>query len=480
MRFRTTGWCVRSRTRWFLAIATAVLFVLCHIAPAYASSFRMVVRITSDTSHALSERIRGQTSDLSLELITIDTGALEPSLPSQVASASTVAQVYDADAVVWFDDLGTGLGRENRLLVLQPKAKRLLVRTVGEHGAPPSKHAPSASAELEAAALIVRVAVQAMMQGGVIGVEQARIVGPEPEKPLPPPPPAPPAPFEVGDTRTALPGIFRVPVAGPIERIGFAGATTAGYGFTESVLGEGDVNQRLFASVAASFRPNEWLAVALRFDGRYDWHRHVSSGDTSGWVGEPNLALRVSPRTFGDLQVGARASAGFPGQEVPSITLSATSPELALFATYAPAASHLAIASLVGFRLDRGAEAIADPDRLSRAQRLSIGASDTNALLFGLGVAGRIANRWEALGEWTWDLRIPAKGVGAFESPMRVDGGARLAPTEAGTVELQFLVEVSPSARPTIAADRPLVVVEPRVGIVVGVNLLPQRPKSPM
>src|SRR5262245_54820144 len=115
----------------------------------------MVVRITSDTSHALSDRIRGQTSDLSLELITIETGTLEPSLPSQVASASTVAQVYDADAVVWFDDLGTVLGRENRLLVLQTKAKRLLVRTVGEHGAPPSQRAPSASAELEAAALIV-------------------------------------------------------------------------------------------------------------------------------------------------------------------------------------------------------------------------------------------------------------------------------------------------------------------------------------
>jgi hypothetical protein len=197
-------------------------------------------------------------------------------------------------------------------------------------------------------------------------------------------------------------------------------------------------------------------------------------------VGEPNLALRVSPRTPSDLQVGARASVGFPGHEVPSITLSATSPELSLFATYAPAASHVAIASLVGFRLDRGAEAIGDPDRLSRAQRLSIGVSDTNALLFGLGVAGRIANRWEALGEWTWDLRIPAKGTGALESPMRVDGGARLAPTEAGTVELQFLVEVSPSARPTLDAGRPLVVVEPRVGIVVGVNLLPMRPKSPM
>jgi len=134
-----------------------------------------------------------------------------------------------------------------------------------------------------------------------------------------------------------------VPIAGAFERIGFGAAATGGYGYTESVLGEGDVHQRLFATVAASFRANEWLALALRLDGRYDWHRHVATGDQSGWVGEPHLAFRASPNMAGDMHVGVDASIGFPGEHVPSIDLSAISPELSAFATYAPTSTPLAV-----------------------------------------------------------------------------------------------------------------------------------------
>jgi hypothetical protein len=426
-------------------------------------------------SRALSDRIRGQTSDLSIELVTVDTGPLESSLPSQVGSATTVAQVYDADAVVWFDDIGTSPTGEKRLLVMQTKARRLLLRGVGDQSAPTSKHAPSESAQLEAASLIVRVAVQAMMQGVMIGVEQARIVGAEPEKPAPVLPPPPVRPFEVGDTSSALPGVVRVPVAARFERIGFGAAASAGYGYTEAILGEGDVHQRLLASLAASYRTNEWLAFALRLDGRYDWHRQVSTGDSSGWVGEPHLLVRAIPSMTGSVRVGAEFNVGFPGEHVPSIDLAATSPELSLFATYAPASASFAVTSLVGFRLDRGAQTIEEVDRLSRSQRLAIGASDTNALLLGLGAAARLTTNWQALGEWTWDLRVPSKGTSALESPMRLDAGARFVPKDSGTLAFHFLMEVSPSARPTIAAGEPLVVVDPRIGVVVGVNFLPKR-----
>jgi hypothetical protein len=459
--------------RWVLAVALGILFALCRISPAHAASFRVVVRITSEMSRALSDRIRGQTSDLAIELVTVDTGPLEPTLPGQVGSATTVAQVYDADAVVWFDDIGTSPTGEKRLLVMQTKARRLLLRGVGDPSAPSAKRPPSDSAQLEAAALIVRIAVQAMMQGVMIGVEQARIVG-EPEKPPPvaPPPVAPPRRFEAGDTTSSLPGIVRVPIAAGFDRIGFGGAASAGYGYTESILGEGDVHQRLSASVAASLRPNEWLAFALRLDGRYDWHRHVSTGDSSGWVGEPHIIARTVPVMWGNFHFGAEANIGFPGEHVPSIDLAATSPEVSLFATYAPSAP-VSLSALFGFRLDRGAHTIDDPDRLSRSQRLSIGASDTNALLFGIGAVSRVTANWAAVGEWSWDLRVPAKGASALESPMRFDIGARFTPRESGTVALQMLFEVSPSARPTIAPGEPLVVVEPRAGLVIGVNLLP-------
>src|SRR4051812_32697729 len=136
-------------------------------------------------SRALAERIRGQTSDLMLELVTVDSGLLEPSLSAQLGSATVVAKRYGADAVVWFDDLGTSPNRPGHLVVvLQPKAQRLLLRELSE-SAPSSKRAPPDSAELEAAALIVRAALQAMMSGAVIGVEQSTVVPPEPPSPVP-------------------------------------------------------------------------------------------------------------------------------------------------------------------------------------------------------------------------------------------------------------------------------------------------------
>jgi hypothetical protein len=466
--------------RRVLAVALGLLLVLCRIDSAHAAQFRVVVRITSEMSRALSDRIRGQTSDLSIELVTVDTGPLESTLPGQVGSATTVAQVYDADAVVWFDDIGTSPTGEKRLLVMQPKAKRLLLREVGDPSAPSSKR-PSESAQLEAASLIVRVAVQAMMQGVMIGVEQARIVGSEPEaKPLPAAaPPPPPRRYEIGDTPDALPGLVRVPVAASFERIGFGAAASAGYGYTEAILGEGDVHQRLSASLAASLRANEWLAVALRLDGRYDWHRNVSTGDSSGWVGEPHLAFRAVPILQGDVRVGAQAGVGFPGEHAPSIDFAATSPELSLFATYAPESKPVALSALVGFRLDRSLHTVEDANRLSRSQRVSIGASDTNAMLFGLGAAARVTKTWDAVGEWTLDLRVPSKGTTALESPMRLDAGARFTPADSGTLAFQFLFEASPSGRPTVSPGEPLVVIEPRLGVVVGINLLPPRVSTP-
>jgi len=177
--------------------------------------------------------------------------------------------------------------------------------------------------------------------------------------------------------------------------------------------------------------------------------------------------------------MGAELGVGFPGEHFPSIKPAATSPVLSVFATYAPAARPVALTAVAGFRLDRGAQTIDDPDRLNRSQRLAIGASDTNALLLGLGAVTRVTKNWDALGEWTWDLRVPAKGTSALESPMRLDVGGRFTPKDSG-LAFQFLFEVSPSSRPTIASGEPLVVVEPRIGIVVGVNILPKRAGSPL
>src|SRR3954447_5906269 len=69
---------------------------------------------------------------------------------------------------------------------------------------------------------------------------------------------------EIGDTASALPGVVRVPMAGGNIRLGVGAAASAGYGFTESVLGGSDAHHRVFGSIAASYRAADWLALRTR------------------------------------------------------------------------------------------------------------------------------------------------------------------------------------------------------------------------
>jgi hypothetical protein len=285
---------------------------------------------------------------------------------------------------------------------------------------------------------------------------------------------ADPAPYEVGETANALPGVVRIAVPGRIERLGPGGAATAGYGFTEAVVAQSDKSHRAFGSLAASYRATDWLALGLRFDGRYDWHSNVPGGDGGGAVGDPSLLFQAGT-TVNDLRLGTEARIAFPGGKAPSLKVSAVSPELSLLAAYAPASLPMVLASRVGFRIDRSAETVPEPNRVSLADRISLGVSDTNALLLGAGVAARVTDDVEALAEWTWDVRVPSNGVRAVESPMRADVGGRLRASD--TVVLQLVAEVGLGGRPPIDVGTPLAVIEPRFGIFAGLGIRPNAPR---
>src|SRR3954470_12341003 len=91
--------------------------------------------------------------------------------------------------------------------------------------------------------------------------------------------------FDPRDAPSSLPGVVRVGIPA-VNRVGVAAAGTAGYGFTEAMRASSDQHHRVFGAAAASFRPNEWFAAALRIDGRYDWHSNVPDGNGGGAVGE--------------------------------------------------------------------------------------------------------------------------------------------------------------------------------------------------
>jgi hypothetical protein len=271
-------------------------------------------------------------------------------------------------------------------------------------------------------------------------------------------------PPRVGYGPSALPAVDRVGFVGDCDR-GFAAVAGTGYGFTEAVLGQGESHHRVPGRLGASVAPMDWLAFALRADGRLDLQ---SGGADAGarFLGESRAFARAQGAVGTDLALGAELGLLFPGATSPGDGLAATTPEARLLLTGAVLPA-LAVSGLVGFRVDRSDEAV-DVLSLTRADRLGLGASESNAVLLGAAVSYR-QGRVDWLGEWTWDVLVGSRAPGAFESPMRLEAGFRYWPTE--TLHFEAMLGASPSARPSLAASARLAPIEPRVWANVAVGL---------
>jgi hypothetical protein len=273
---------------------------------------------------------------------------------------------------------------------------------------------------------------------------------------------------QVGDARDALPGIIHVPVAGTVDRAASLSAS-AGYGYTEGVLGRGDSHDRVVGTLAGSLRPTPWLAFALRFDGRYEHDVDPTGASTNGYVGDPRLFARVGTDLAGGLRIGAQLGVWLPGDRPPSLILKATTLDLVALATYAPAGSRLALTAEAGARWDNSAASDPDAAQLSDTARLGLGINDASGVLSGLGLSYRIGSRLELLGDVSADWLVGSSAPTALESPIIASLGARWDANDRGTVSLQVLLDASPSQRPDLAAPHPLVDVEPRIGATIGI-----------
>jgi hypothetical protein len=243
--------------------------------------------------------------------------------------------------------------------------------------------------------------------------------------------------------------------------------TSVGYGYTEAVLDRGDTHNRAMSSLTIDGRPVSWLGFALRFDGRYDWHRIPGQPNDDGLVGDPRFYVRVDTRSFGALRAGARFGLWLPGGNAPSLALGAASPEVSGTLTYAAPRLPLWLTANLGYRLDRSAHSASDAARLSDSDRLSLEVSASNEVLLGLGgVFGRGA--LQGFAEASGEL---ATGHGAprlSQSPLLIGGGARVALNEA--IRLEAAAEGAISARPPLMPTATLVPVPPRLAVWLGLS----------
>ena len=250
-----------------------------------------------------------------------------------------------------------------------------------------------------------------------------------------------------------------------VEFIGSDAVTArvgAGYGWTESVLRMSDIHHRLQLDAAASVRPLPWLATGLRVLGRYDAHKMTGGASDSGIITETHLGTRAVFPVGDSLHAGTQLDLWLPAGDDVGNAFSALSGSLQLIAAYTGHPS-LTVGLSAGLLMDRSKHTGGDPMRYSASDRLALGVSDA---LWGTRQGVALSYRFgavEAVAEWAYRMYFarPAK------SPMWIRLGVRGRPTEA--LQLELLLGVSPSKRPSLADNSPLAVVEPRLSAELSV-----------
>jgi hypothetical protein len=249
--------------------------------------------------------------------------------------------------------------------------------------------------------------------------------------------------------------------------VGIAG--TAGYGYTESVGPIAGAHHRTAGSLGVGYTPLPWLSLSLRVDGRLDIHPPDPEGADGTMVGDPRLSARMGHAIRSDLTLGGSLGLWFPGAEAPSFKLGATSIDLKALAAWRPKGKGpWTVVGNVGFRLDNSASSAPDLRRVRPGDRLSLGLSDSHAVLAAVGVAYQIGLLAEVFLDVSADILVGEKAPTFTDSPLRVSLGGRYFLKH--SLQLELSVTGSLSSRPSLAVNAPLVPVEPRVLTMAGLR----------
>ncbi|MBN1655606.1 MAG: carboxypeptidase regulatory-like domain-containing protein [Deltaproteobacteria bacterium] len=273
----------------------------------------------------------------------------------------------------------------------------------------------------------------------------------------------------VGVTASALPGMNRVGV--PVsDAPSLMVAGSAGYGFTESIGSAEGSHHRLRGILSGGVSIWPWLSLGLSLDGRYDIHPDDEEGSDQSIVGDPRLLARGGYRLSDNFQIGAQLGLLFPGSDAPSIEFGATTLDALLLCAYTPTDIGLTVAALAGFRLDNSAQSAPPLDQMRPGDRLSLGISDYNAVLIGLGGSYWISPV-EIIAEVTWDILVGESSPGALTSPLRVAAGGRVEVLPA--LSLELLTETLVSERPDDDSfENVMMPIEPRFSALAGLRFL--------
>jgi hypothetical protein len=265
---------------------------------------------------------------------------------------------------------------------------------------------------------------------------------------------------------SALPSLYQVGwLEQPERRLRLV--LSGGYGAFGDILGQDDSHHRVLGAAGAAYQTKSGLAFEARLDTRYD--RHVlSNGSDSGAVLDPRLAARYA-RPIGESKwsLGGQLGLWLPGKEFPKPAPSAITVDFMALAT-GELTDTLDLSFQAGYRLDRSAQAIDQPDALSESDFAAIGLSDFDAVVAGVGVRADLG-AGAILAELGGDILVGSGAPSFTESPLHVSAGLDYALGEAGT-RLRVVLSAALSARPKIDVQGDLVPILPRVWLLLGIT----------
>jgi hypothetical protein len=270
----------------------------------------------------------------------------------------------------------------------------------------------------------------------------------------------------IGSTDRALPGVIHVGAPVPAEAF-LRVAGGAGYGWYEPFADIEASTHRMSGRIAASISPINELTLGLDIWGRFDTSS-VDGGSETALYGEPRLTGRYALPIHDGLHVGAQADLRIVGAEAPSIKLDAITPALR-----AQIAARLApqtwLAAELGFQLDNTENALDEDQPVSTLGNLTIGASSSSSIPWGVGVSHRLTGpKTELLGELSGDILVGADAPRFAESPLRLALGARHPLSEA--FSLSGGLNFGLSARNEEALVGAYVPREPRISALVALG----------
>lgn len=259
----------------------------------------------------------------------------------------------------------------------------------------------------------------------------------------------------------AMPSVLRVgvPVPTPGKVAGMAGA---GYGFIDPALGLENSGSRLKGVVGVSATVMPFLLVGADARGHMDLFSSADD-DRPNLYGEPRLTARLVMPASQTLYWGAQLDARFVGAEAPDIDFAATSPSIRGLLG-ARLASRTWLGAELGFHLDNSRNALPAPERISSADRVTVGASSSPGIPWGVGVSHRLGFGLELLGELRGEVLVGGDAPSFFESPLGLGLGARHPLTD--YLDAMLSTDVSLSARPGFNPDA-FEPVEPRLGVML-------------